>query len=545
VPLRTRDEIVGTLGVIMQAEFDVSAHELELLANIGNQIGVAVERLRLSEQTHDQARQVQGIISTVPEGVVLLNADARILLANPAARKHLTVLAEAGVGDTLTHLGGRPVAELLTPPPRGLWHEIKLDGPPRQVFEMVARPMEEDTGVGDSVLVIRDVTQEREFQERLQQQDRLAAVGQLAAGIAHDFNNIMAVIVLYSGLLSRTLDLSPKGREQLKVIARQAKQATKLIHQILDFSRRSILERQPLDLVPPLKEIVKLFQRTLPENIQVTLDYAPGEYVVNADPTRIQQVFMNLAVNARDAMPTGGELCIDLDRLRGQGGQDAPIQELETGDWVRIVVRDSGTGIPPDLLSHVFEPFFTTKAPGKGSGLGLAQVYGIVTQHNGYIDVASTVREGTTFTLYLPALPQTGAETPQAQNDAPTEGQQETVLVVEDNRATRRALRDALETLNYRALEAEDGREGLELYERHQDEIDLVLTDLVMPEMGGQALIHEIRRRNPTVKVVVITGHPLEEEISHLRAEGRVEVVEKPLDLEQLAQVIRRSLNSG
>jgi two-component system cell cycle sensor histidine kinase/response regulator CckA len=545
VPLRTRDEIVGTLGVIMQAEFDVSAHELELLANIGNQIGVAVERLRLSEQTRDQARQVQGIISTVPEGVVLLNADARVLLANPAARKHLTALADAGVGDTLTHLGGRPVAELLTPPPRGLWHEIKLDGPPRQVFEMVARPMEEEAGVGDSVLVIRDVTQEREFQERLQQQDRLAAVGQLAAGIAHDFNNIMAVIVLYSGLLSRTLDLSPKGHEQLKVIARQAKQATKLIQQILDFSRRSILERQPLDLVPPLKEIVKLLQRTLPENIQVALDVAPGAYVVNADPTRMQQVFMNLAVNARDAMPSGGELCIELDRLQVQDGQGAPIQELGTGDWVRIIVRDTGTGIPPDLLSHVFEPFFTTKAPGKGSGLGLAQVYGIVTQHNGYIDVASTLREGTTFTLYLPALPQTGAETPQAQSETPTEGQQETVLVVEDNRATRRALRDALEALNYRALEAEDGRDGLELYERHQDEIALVLTDLVMPEMGGQALIHELRQRNPAVKVVVITGHPLEEEISHLRAKGRVEVVEKPVDLEQLAQVIRRSLNSG
>jgi len=545
VPLRTRDEIVGTLGVIMQAEFDVSAHELELLANIGNQIGVAVERLRLSEQTRDQARQVQGIISTVPEGVVLLNADARVLLANPAARKHLTALADAGVGDTLTHLGGRPLAELLTPPPRGLWHEIKLDGPPRQVFEMVARPMEEHAGVGDSVLVIRDVTQEREFQERLQQQDRLAAVGQLAAGIAHDFNNIMAVIVLYSGMLSRTLDLSPKGHEQLKVIARQAKQATKLIQQILDFSRRSILERQSLDLVPPLKEIVKLLQRTLPENIQVALDYAPGEYAVNADPTRLQQVFMNLAVNARDAMPTGGELCINLDRLRVQDGHSAPIQELGPGEWVRVIVRDTGTGIPPDLLSHIFEPFFTTKAPGKGSGLGLAQVYGIVTQHNGYIDVASTLREGTTFTLYLPALPQTGAETPQAQSETPTEGQQETILVVEDNRATRRALRDALETLNYRTLEAEDGREGLELYERHQSEIALVLTDLVMPEMGGQALIHELRQRNPTVKVVVITGHPLDEEISHLRANGRVEVVEKPVALEQLARVIRRRLNSN
>jgi len=544
VPLRTRDEILGTLGVIMEAEFDVSAHELELLANIGNQIGVAVERLRLSEQIRDQARQVQGIISTVPEGVVLLDAGLKVLTANPAARKYLRALADAEAGDTLTHLGGRPVAELLTVPPHGLWHEVKLDGPPRLVFEMVARPMEEEPDAGDSVLVIRDVTQERAFQERLQQQDRLAAVGQLAAGIAHDFNNIMAVIVLYSGLLSRTLDLSPKAHEQLKVISRQAKQATKLIQQILDFSRRSILERQPLDLVPPLKEIVKLLQRTLPENIQVSLEVAPGEYVVNADPTRMQQVFMNLAVNARDAMPTGGELCINLGRIQVQDSQDAPVQELEPGGWVRIIVRDSGTGIPPDLLSHVFEPFFTTKEPGKGSGLGLAQVYGIVTQHQGYIDVASTVGEGTAFTLYLPALPLTGVETPQAEQNAPVDGQQEMVLVVEDNRATRQALRDALEALNYRTLEAEDGREGLELFERYQNEIALVLTDLVMPQMGGQALIRELLKRDPAVKVVVITGHPLEEDVLHLRVKGLIDVVEKPVSLEQLAQVIKHRLNS-
>ena len=369
------------------------------------------ERELLLARIREQARQVQQIVDTVPEGMLLLDADLRVALANPLAREYLAILADANVGDTLTQLGGRPLAELLTSPPQGLWHEVEIDGPPHGVFEMIARPMEAGPENEGWVLVIRDVTREREIQQRIQQRDRLAAVGQLAAGIAHDFNNIMAVIVLYTHMALRRSDVPPKVRERLTTIDRQATRATDLVQQILDFSRRAVLERRPMDLVTFLKEQVSLLERTLPESIKIGLTYGMGEHMVNADPTRMQQVIMNLALNARDAMPEGGELHIGLERIGIEPGELSPLPEMEAGEWVRVTVTDTGTGIPPDVLPRIFEPFFTTRAP-LGTGLGLAQVYGIVKQHEGHVDVTTKVGEGTTFVFYLPALPVSQPEEP-------------------------------------------------------------------------------------------------------------------------------------
>ncbi|MBU0496143.1 MAG: PAS domain S-box protein [Chloroflexi bacterium] len=545
VPFLVEGRRVGGLSLAASEPRCWSPEEIALAEAVGRQLGGAAERLRLLEQTREQAQQVQQIISTVPEGVVLLAADSRILLANPAAREYLALLAGAKVGDTLTHLSGRSLAELRTSPaPRGLWPEVTVPGPPRRDFEMIARPIAAGPEAGGWVLVIRDVTPERELQQRIQQQGRLAAVGQMAGGIAHDFNNIIAVIVLCSQLLLRTPDLPAKYRERLLIILEQAKQATNLIRQILDFSRRSVLERQPLDLVPVLQEMANLLRRTLPEDIHVDLVYGPGEYIVNADLTRLQQVLLNLALNARDAMPSGGALRIELECLRVEDSQTAPVAEMRAGEWVRVAVADTGMGIPPEVLPHIFEPFFTTKAPGQGSGLGLAQVYGIVTQHEGYLDVATNVGAGTTFSLYLPALPVAGAavvvETPIL-----VRGRGETVLVVEDDVTTRAVLRDALEDLNYRVLEAANGQEALAVFERRGGEIALVLTDLVMPVMGGQALFRALAQRAPAVKVVALTGHLLEAEIERLRSEGLVDCLPKPLALEQLAQVVARALQEG
>jgi two-component system cell cycle sensor histidine kinase/response regulator CckA len=379
----------------------------------------------------------------------------------------------------------------------------------------------------------------------------LAVVGQLPAGIAHDFNNIMAVIVLYSKLLTWLLDLPSQALDRLKTISQQAQQATELIGQILDFSRCSVLERQPLDLAPLLREMMKMLQRTLPENIQMELVCEASEYTVNADPTRMQQVFMNLVVNAHDAMlpKGGGTLRIELTRMQVDDTKSAPVEEMQPGEWVQVAVIDTGTGIPSDVLPRIFDPFFTTKAPGKGMGLGLAQVYGIVTQHKGHIDVSTAVGQGTAFILYLPALPAPGEEMRAAETSGPVEGHGETVLVVEDHIAARKALRDTLETLDYRVLEARDGQEALAVFEQYSagpgQRVDLVLTDLVMPVMDGQALFHALRQRDPTVKVVVMTGHPLEEELEDLRLKGLVGLIKKPLNLEQLTQVVSRALEES
>jgi two-component system cell cycle sensor histidine kinase/response regulator CckA len=353
-------------------------------------------------------------------------------------------------------------------------------------------------------------------------------------------------------MLSRTEDLSSRDRERLAMVNQQARHATNLIQQIPGFSQRAVLERQPLDLSPLLKEQVKLLERILPENIQINLVYGRDEYTVNADPTRIQQAVMNLALNARDAMPEGGDLRIRLERIRIESRKAAPLPDMEAGEWVQVTVSDTGIGISPNVLLHVFDLFFTTKAPGKGSGLGLAQVYGIVKQHEGEVDVESHVDQGTTFTIYLPALPVHPAELPASEMPPLAEGQGETILVVEDDAAARKALVDSLELLNYRVRSAANGTEALAIIERHDDEagresdrIALVLSDVVMPGMGGIALLRSLRQKGLAMRVVMLTGHPLEEELESLRAQGMIDWLLKPPSLEQLAEVVARALKEG
>jgi PAS domain S-box-containing protein len=503
------------------------------------------EREQLLAQNQTQACLMQGIMNTVPEGVLLLDANGYIALANPAAGRALAVLVareDLSTRKPLTRLGNRPLAELLTSPPtKGLWHEVKADG---RTFEIIARPMANGPEPENWVLVIRDVTQERESQRRTQQQERLVALGQLAAGVAHDFNNIMTTILLYTQMSLNAPDLPVKIRQRLETVSGQAYRATDLVQQILDFSRRAVLERRPMDLTPFLKEVVKLLERTVPESIEIRLTYGADEYTVHADPTRMQQAIMNLAVNARDAMPEGGELRIELERVQVESHKRPPLPEMEAGEWVRVRVSDTGSGIPPEVLPHIFEPFFTTKEVGKGTGLGLAQVYGIVKQHEGHVDVSTEVGAGTTFTLYLPALLVSLPEVAVLETPTYVQGQGETILVVEDNVALRKALAATLEALNYRVLEAADGREALDILEQRAEEVSLVLSDLVMPEMGGQALFHAMRQRGPNLPVVMLSGHPLESELEDLQTQGLAGWMLKPPDLEQLAQLLARALTN-
>jgi two-component system cell cycle sensor histidine kinase/response regulator CckA len=498
------------------------------------------ERERLLAQVQEQAQRVQQIVDTVPEGVVLLDTDHRAVLANPIGKRNLDTLAGAQVGDILTHLGRRPLSKLLTSPPKGLWHEVAAGN---RSFEVIARPIEDGPVPQGWVLVVRDVTQQREMERRIQQQERLVAVGQLAAGIAHDFNNIMAVITLYAGMSLRTPGLPGKVYEHFETINQQAKRASALIQQILDFSRRAVLERGPIDMLVFLKEQIELLRRTLPESIKIDMSYGEDECVIRADPTRMQQAIVNLATNARDAMPEGGQLHLGLERVRIEDRDSAPLPEMGIGDWVRVTVTDTGAGIAPHAMEHIFEPFFTTKSPAEGTGLGLAQVYGIIRQHDGYIDVSTKVGEGTTFTLYLPALLTQRGRTSPPRPQPLIAGQGQTILVVEDEAATRKALADSLEPLGYQTLEAANGQEALTVFEQREGQIDLVLSDIVMPEMGGKALLRKLRQQYPDVKVVLMSGHPLEEtEIEALRADGLADWLAKPPSLEQLARVVGQAL---
>ncbi|MCP4538148.1 MAG: PAS domain S-box protein [Chloroflexi bacterium] len=501
------------------------------------------ERDRLLAQIQEQARRVQQIIDTVPEGVLLLDTAGRIVLVNPTGEKDLVHLADAKVGDTLTHLGDHLLAKLLTSPPKGFWHEVTMGN---RNFQIIARPLEAQSESRGWVLVIRDVTQQREFEKRAHQQDRLAAVGQLAAGIAHDFNNIIAVIALYARMLLRDSALPADMVERMEIIDQQAWRASDLIQQILDFSRHTELERTPIDLLMLLKEQVKLLERTLPENIKINLAYRMSECIVSADPTRIQQAIMNLATNARDAMPTGGHLHINLQQIEINPGESPPLPEMGTSQamaskWLQLNVTDTGSGIPPNVLPHIFDPFFTTKPPDRGTGLGLAQVHGIIRSHEGHIDVQTQEGEGCTFIIYLPILT-TRPDTKVPKQEQLVRGQGQTILVVEDADATRRAVVDSLKMLGYQILEATNGQEALALFEQRADDIAMVLSDVVMPEMGGEALFWALREHDPTIKVILMTGHPIEKELGELQVEGLNGWLLKPPVIEQLAQTIARVL---
>lgn len=398
-------------------------------------------------------------------------------------------------------------------------------------------------------VIVRDITaRKRAADERerllaqIQQQDRLAAVGQLAAGIVHDFNNIMATITLYAQVAARAPGISDRIRERMLIINQQAQHATNLIRQILDFSRKAEIEPSPLDLLSFFERQVQLFRRTLPENINITLDHEPGVYGVNADPTSIQQMLMNLVVNARDAMPEGGDLQLRLSRRRVLDGETSPIPELSTGDWIQIEIADTGSGMSAEVRAHLFEPFFTTKPLGKGTGLGLVQVYSIIMAHHGAVTVISEEGRGTTFTFYLPALALSVADSSLTPEAALPKGSGALILVVEDDASARGALVASLEFLGYRTLEAVNGQRALHILAQRGAEIALILSDIVMPSMGGMALVQALHERQWTKPVLLVTGHPLRDTLQNLQTLFPVDWISKPPTVDMLATKVARIL---
>jgi two-component system cell cycle sensor histidine kinase/response regulator CckA len=345
--------------------------------------------------------------------------------------------------------------------------------------------------------------------------------------------------------MTRTEPLSAQGRERMATIVQQIQHASHLIQQILDFSRQSVLQRQPLDMLLLLKEEVKLLERTLPENIEVELIYQDDVCTINADPTRMRQMVMNLAVNARDAMPHGGKLYIALEDVQVDGGASPLMPEMRPGAWLKIAVTDTGVGIPQDILPHIFEPFFTTKAP-LGSGLGLAQVHGIVEQHEGRIGVDTRVGVGTTITIYLPCLPEAvGPPSPVLQETLARsiDPEAKTILVVEDDPTVCAALTESLALLHYRVLEASHGEEALQVLEARGNAIDLVVSDVVMPKMGGVALFYALQQKGIDVPMILLTGHTMEKEVENLRGRGLKGWLLKPPSLDLLAQTVASALN--
>ncbi len=543
IPLITKDRIVGLMEVFRRTPRPSDEEWRSFLETLAGQAAIAVDNATLFAETQAQAQLTQQIIDNAPEGMVLLDQTQGLVLANPTALAHLADLAILSPGDLVTTLGGHPLSALLEPGSNGqVRHELVMEDPDR-ILEVAVQPLTSGPHTGGTLLVIWDVTAERERQRYQQAQERLASVGQLAAGIAHDFNNIMGAIVLYAQLLGKTATLTERQQGQLLTIQDQARHATNLVRQILDFSRRSVMQKIALDLAPLVKEMVKLLERTLPENVRILLTYDRSEYPVFADPTRLQQVLMNLAFNARDAMPDGGDLGFTLSILSSGPDHPPPLPDMGPGEWVCLGVSDTGTGIDPADFLHLFEPFFTTKEPGKGTGLGLAQVYGIVKQHGGSIVAESHLGQGTTFTLYLPQHNAALDGVPVGLTDEALPGRGETILLVEDNQAMRQSVQGALEELGYVTLAAEDGEQALEIIDQQAKAISLILSDLVMPQMGGMELSQIVLERFPKVKILIMTGHPLGEEEDDLAQMENAGWIRKPFAMADLANKIRGILD--
>lgn len=492
------------------------------------------------KEAEDKRKSVIATLNTLvehmPGGVLLLDAEGRIAHANPAGREYIKSLAGVDVGASLVGIGGRPTREFLVSPPQIMWHDVRLDG---RIFEVAGRMID----AGGMVLAIRDVTEERASKSRMELHDRLAAIGQLTSGIAHDFNNILTIITGYVELLLDG-ELHDDARHNALIIQEAGVRATQLINQILDFSRKSGGDLRVIDMADSVTELLRFIERAIPENIRVLVDHAPGRYFVTADAAKVQQMLANLAVNARDAMPEGGDLVIGLSRLSVKPADRPPVPGMSAGNWIVLTVKDTGTGIPPDVLPHIFEPFFSTKGVGKGVGLGLAQVYGIARQHGGYVDVKTSVGGGSTFLVYLPAVEEAEEAQPQeAEAAAMPRGLGETILIVEDEKAVLNYVRRVLEGLGYKLLTAENGVVALRVLKEHGEEIGLVVTDLVMPEMGGLELCREIKVKRPALKVLALSGYPSpfgkQEELDQA---GFEEFIRKPFKVSTLAQAVKKAL---
>lgn len=500
--------------------------------------GVIMDVTPLISAEREQAKTLavlQTLVDHLPEGIALIDENWYIVMSNPKAENMLAALGHKQ-GFPLVMLGGKPITEFLRPSPKGLWHELASND---RVYEIVIYSATNH----NRILVIRDITSEREIRQRLEIQERLAAIGELAAGLAHDFNNILSSVVGGAELLSMRSDLQPDVREFVNMVITQGERSANLIRKILDFSRRTSSEQRTTDVASFLRDCMQFLSWILPENISVVIDIPPGSYIANIDIVQMQQVITNLVVNARDAMPEGGELTIGLRKLVVDETTSPPIPMMQTGEWLAITVSDTGIGIPPEHLSHIFEPFFTTKE--NGTGLGLSQVYGIVTQHGGFVDVQSEVGKGSTFIIYLPAA-STASVTPISEEamDVPT-GNGELILVAEDEDEVRLVIHRMLERLNYRVISARDGLEALKLYEQYKGEIALVLTDLVMPELGGDRLIGELRMRDIKVKVVVMSGYLMSEEQKFIQAPNIFGWLQKPPRFKDLARTIHEAIHAA
>lgn len=406
----------------------------------------------------------------------------------------------------------------------------------RIFFDDTGRPVQ-------AIGVIMDITRHVQIEDEMRQLQKMETVGGLAGGIAHDFNNLLTGISGSSFFLLEGLHREDPLRQEVDQIMQQVDRGANLTRQLLTFSRRQIVQPQILDLVAVITGRERLLRHLIGEDIEIVTSLGEESKCVRIDPGQIEQVIVNLAVNSRDAMPEGGKLTIEVASIELDQAYDHLHPGVALGANVRLTIGDSGHGMDRETLSHIFEPFFTTKEPDKGTGLGLSTVYGIVEQNGGKIEVASKPEQGTIFTIYLPQVEGTTEETVEDQVMSDSLEGSETILLVEDEEAVRRLVQRILSQQGYNLLEACDGEDALQVFAQHQETVDLLVTDVVMPKMNGPELVRRLKILRPEIKVLYISGHP--ERATDLEAElGRGAcLLYKPFKHENLLTNVRSLLD--
>ena len=509
----------------------------------------AEDALRASEA------QLRATFEGAAIGIAVVNPDGRLLKCNPMLVQLLGYSQAELCGMTFTELTHPDdVAadwQLYRSLLAGERHHYQLEKRYRRKDGKiiwgrltVSLVRQTDSAPPLAIGMVEDITERRNLEAQVRQAQKMEAIGLLASGVAHDFNNVLAIIQLQAGSLGFNEELSPAQQESALEIIRAAERAANLTRQLLLFSRKQSLQPVNLSLNQIAGQMTRMLQRVLSEDISLAANYAPNLPLINADAGMMEQILMNLAVNARDAMPRGGQLTIATGTARLNPSQAGPNSQLAPGLYVRLTVTDTGTGIAPEHLPHIFEPFFTTKEAGKGTGLGLATVYGIVEQHRGWITVSSEPGQGATFNLYFPAVAGDHAEPLHEPAAGKLPHGTETIFVVEDATAVRTIVCHTLRRCGYNILQAESGREALAVWPQYQDQVDLLLTDIVMPNgLTGFELARQLQATRPGLKVIYTSGYSgdLEGNLGKL-VEG-VNFLQKPYSAHKLAEAVRQNLD--
>jgi signal transduction histidine kinase len=410
------------------------------------------------------------------------------------------------------------------------WNSVNRSNEGGEVIEII--------GIG------ADVSERRELEDQLRQSQKLEAVGQLAGVVAHDFNNMLTVITGYGDLLLRGLGQADPMRLKVEEIKKAGERASSLTRQLLAFSRKQVLQPKVLQLNSVVADVDKMLRRLIGEDIGLVAVPGPSLGRIKADPGQIEQVILNLAVNARDAMPRGGKLTIETQNVYLGDEYAAQHIAVPPGPYVMLAVSDTGTGMDEKTKARIFEPFFTTKEVGKGTGLGLSTVYGIVKQSGGSIWVYSEMGKGTTFKIYLPRAD--GVVESDETRSVPAELPQghETVLLAEDEEQVRRMTRTILEMNGYRVLEASSGNEALAIYKQHEGPIDLAITDVVMPQMSGRELAQSLEALRPGIKVLYVSGYTDDAIVRHGLLDEGIAFIQKPFTPEAFSRKVREVLDA-